>query len=120
MRTFHVSYDTALAKVQQARPWVRPNDGFVAQLKAFERMHWMVDPCHPSFEQFREHIPCQHRKPSLIVVEIQPALQLAAMPQLSWRRGGGSSSGGGGNGGGDGAPKPPSGATTPRAVATTS
>lgn len=33
-----LSYDTALAHVQDARPVVSPNDGFVLQLREFERL----------------------------------------------------------------------------------
>lgn len=34
-----LSYDTALAHVQQARPVVDPNEGFTLQLKEFERLN---------------------------------------------------------------------------------
>eukprot|EP00042_Codosiga_hollandica_P051406 m.630498 g.630498 ORF g.630498 m.630498 type:complete len:366 (-) comp58278_c0_seq4:153-1250(-) len=38
MRRFHLDLKTALRQVQQKRPVVSPNDGFLKQLKAFEKM----------------------------------------------------------------------------------
>lgn len=38
-----LSYDTALAHVQQARPVIDPNEGFALQLQEFERISCRLD-----------------------------------------------------------------------------
>ncbi|XP_003742487.1 dual specificity protein phosphatase 1B [Galendromus occidentalis] len=49
MNKYRISYEEALARVRAKRP-VAPNDGFVDQLKLYERMGFAIDDTTPSYQ----------------------------------------------------------------------
>ncbi|XP_010552961.1 PREDICTED: dual specificity protein phosphatase 12-like [Tarenaya hassleriana] len=53
MRTEQLSQEDALASLQQSCEHVCPNDGFLEQLKLFERMGFKVDHSSPLYKRFR-------------------------------------------------------------------
>ena len=52
MAKYRIHYDKALRKVQKLRPQVRPNSGFLYQLKLFDEMNFSFNPLNPSFRLF--------------------------------------------------------------------
>ncbi|KAF3442155.1 hypothetical protein FNV43_RR16071 [Rhamnella rubrinervis] len=53
MRTEHLSQEDAIESLRQSCEFVCPNDGFLDQLKMFEKMNFKVDHASPIYKRFR-------------------------------------------------------------------
>lgn len=72
MRAHKLSLDSALGRVRAHRPCASPNDGFLAQLRLFERMKCRVDPTDKAFKCYRlECIQNQILRTKILPAEIR-------------------------------------------------
>ncbi|KAK7792218.1 hypothetical protein R5R35_007476 [Gryllus longicercus] len=62
MKKYQISLDEAYERVQAQRRFVRPNPGFMDQLRLYQYMGWCVDRHHLQFRMFRLHIAADQVK----------------------------------------------------------